>query len=119
MLAFLAGRASDRKPRLFACHCARRVWSLLEERGRRAIEIAQWHAEGGGSSRDLVEAVRATAGLAQEILRREYRLGVRTELPPPGVLACHAAQAAAYPDPRAAAKMAAHAVSHAVALTPD
>jgi hypothetical protein len=35
MLDFLRGKASDRKLRLFGCACARRVFGLMNERGRR------------------------------------------------------------------------------------
>jgi hypothetical protein len=50
MLEFLRGRASDRKLRLFACACVRRVWHLIlpqdYEDWRHAVEKAEEHADG-------------------------------------------------------------------------
>jgi hypothetical protein len=47
MLDFLPGRASQRKLRLFACACARRVWNLLtNDQSRKAVEAAERRAEG-------------------------------------------------------------------------
>jgi hypothetical protein len=37
---------SDRKLRLWACACARQVWHLLDERGRKAIEVSERLADG-------------------------------------------------------------------------
>jgi hypothetical protein len=47
MLLHLRGRGSNRKLRLYACACCRRFWPLLrDERGRRAVEVAEQYADG-------------------------------------------------------------------------
>jgi hypothetical protein len=46
-----SGRASDRKLRLFACACARRVWGLLRHSwSKKAIEVAESFADGQGTA---------------------------------------------------------------------
>jgi hypothetical protein len=57
MLRFLRGRASDRKVRLFACHCCRRVWQyLVAVKSRHAVEIAEQFADGLASLEELITA---------------------------------------------------------------
>jgi hypothetical protein len=46
MLEHLRAEASDRKHRLFACACCRRIWELLQGEGRRAVAAAEGHADG-------------------------------------------------------------------------
>jgi hypothetical protein len=59
MLDFLRGRgmAGDRKLRLFAAACCRRIWHLLEDpRSRQGIEIAEAFADGLASLERMEEA---------------------------------------------------------------
>jgi hypothetical protein len=46
MLDYLPTRASNRKLRLFACACCRRIWPLLEDRGRNAVSVAERFVDG-------------------------------------------------------------------------
>lgn len=41
MLTFLRAEASDRKLRLFACACKRRIWELLDDNARRTAEALE------------------------------------------------------------------------------
>jgi hypothetical protein len=63
MLDFLrcGGKASDRKLRLFACACCRRIWHLLtDQRPRGAVDLAERYADGGASAAELEEAMSAS-----------------------------------------------------------
>lgn len=46
MLEFLRGKASDRKLRLFAVACSRRVWSVIDSLGQAAVDVAEAYADG-------------------------------------------------------------------------
>src|SRR5689334_15193984 len=62
MIAFVfrTGRTTDRKLRLYACACARHVWSHLvaEDQSRQLVEINEQYADGLVSREEVVAAAR-------------------------------------------------------------
>jgi len=57
LLETLQGWASERKFRLFACGCSRRIWQLLETgSSRNAVVMAERHADDDCSDEDLQAA---------------------------------------------------------------
>jgi len=57
MLEFLEGRLSERKKRLFACACCRRVLHLIpDDRVRAALEVSEEFADRAATGKQLAEA---------------------------------------------------------------
>jgi hypothetical protein len=68
MLASLWEIVSERKLRLYAVACCRRVWHLLpDERSRRAVAAAEREADGGADPEDLRLAVLSAENLAEQL----------------------------------------------------
>jgi hypothetical protein len=70
MLEFLHGKVSDRKFRLFTVACCRRIRHLINDREcRKAVDVAEEHADGLVTDRELAQADAAvTARVAKERL---------------------------------------------------
>jgi hypothetical protein len=56
MLGFLRDKVSDRKLRLFAVACCRRVWPLIRPWYRAGVETAERYADGLASDQELEDA---------------------------------------------------------------
>jgi hypothetical protein len=75
MLAFLQGKVSDRKLRLFFCACCRRIWSFtLDERSRKAVEVAERFCDGLATEAELLAAWNGAREAAQLANSSEARV---------------------------------------------
>jgi hypothetical protein len=98
LLAWLRGRGSDRKFRLYACACARRVWPFLtDERSRAVVEVAERQAAGVATLSDLVARRNAAHAVVQAAAHSRTASGATRRA------AC-AAEAAAFTDAWQAAR---------------
>ncbi len=64
MLKHLQGKKrvlTDRKLRLFAVACSRRVWEVMPHIGREAVEVAEQYADGRAKKQALTAAFHASA----------------------------------------------------------
>ncbi len=67
MLAHLGRRASERKKRLFACACLRRIWPFLgDDRLHAAVELAERYADGQADARQMQRALLLVSLLREE-----------------------------------------------------
>jgi hypothetical protein len=74
MFSFLRGKVSERKVRLFAVGCCRRLGPLLQDpRITAALDVAERHADGAATAADLEAALREAAR-AQRSQRRKALL---------------------------------------------
>src|SRR5262245_49228579 len=75
MLEFLRGKASDRRLRLFACACCRRIEHLLPDQlSQKAVEVAERFAEGLADALELLRAADSAYRLyyrEEEVARRK------------------------------------------------
>jgi hypothetical protein len=79
LLTFLNGRWGARKARLFGAANVRRAWYLLiDERSRRAVEVAERYADGRATERERAGARRAAGNAHGTVYRAHPQHPART-----------------------------------------
>jgi hypothetical protein len=68
MLEFLRSRVTERKARLFACACCRRIWHLLDGWSQNAIEIAERFVDGAVGKTGMAFAMTFTTDLHFDVV---------------------------------------------------
>src|SRR5260221_1602340 len=57
MLKFLRHKGTERRWRLFGCACCRRVWHLIPEEGRYAVEVSERFADNRATVDELRQSL--------------------------------------------------------------
>src|SRR5262245_50464962 len=94
MLDFLRTKKkfSERKARLIAVACCRRIWPLItHERSREAVEVAECYAEGNATAEHLHDAYLAASQTGNEVT-----YGATAHTGKPDSAAAHAAFCSAH-----------------------
>jgi hypothetical protein len=75
LLEHLKGKASERKLRLFACACVRRVGHLLGARSHNAVDVLERFVDGSASGTGMAIAINLHQRAVQDAWRNAARIG--------------------------------------------